>query len=1001
MYSVYGWYDENNTYHSFQLPSFASIHNRITNIEKSIESLLTGRGSISTDDNNRFHVTIKTVPTAPDNMSYLDDPKMFFTDPNWIFEDFMFPAAKVRITLTGQVNNTCKQVHYRRIIVNSNSAEAQLLWNNRLRDYRYTYPELINVLADNNINFYEDVQTVELPHSRNTYWGVFQIMDDPTYENGMTWYTVDTLNYSTIDVNGTDQGSNNTLQVGNELTYNGALFEIIDIRPDTLQIRLKCTNGVAIPGNGSMLHYYNDISISKYVDIRFGAHEYNFIYLKAVEPVNNILSNAWSQCVKFDSDELSYMDNTDINFSSYYENNIFDWGAQLLAEVKERKIPAALGVKPNIPSLNASDFKVVQINSHINTQLGKNELRSKLSEIESAKSHIDSINQTIKQLRSELTTAASVNEYKALQDNIKLNLTNLETAEQSYSTLAKSVSTNTQLNKSLLIVEPKYRVRGFFPIPEDVYYDSAKTHPQTVIGFDISYRYLSSNKENNTLERYEYTDSDGSIIDGVFSNWNIIQSKLKERVYNSETDTYEWKEEQTNDASTVNINQIDIPIQAGECVEFKIRSITEAGYPENPVKSEWSNSVIIEFPDELKGTDTLEDTITNIQTDINRIEFRDVLNQDGLLSHINDQIIASDGTGTNFGHTSKNIGYEDISGDGVRVISLQNKMQSIDNRVQSLFNTQDALNTAISKIKSTVLAMQKKLISVSVLQAAVSADSTDYDDINKEIQDTIDQVIGDGVDSNIDDITGGSRSESDEDSNNGGLTESGSDNSTGGSTGGNTGGGSGGGGATGGGYIEGGDWTFDKWGGSIHIGGTGAATEGMYNGGMPGILEGEDYVGNTQSGATGSMNALSSGSGAHTLSKVSTVTQSQRTSTGVVLLDKLQSLAASLNNSKVSDKINSAQLVSGVKTVGTITSSIYNDNYTPNVMHTSNITFTDEDFESLQNQVNSLITAVTKNSKNVKAITEKVEKVEQNITDLKSQMNDIQSSLATILEKIS
>ena len=82
VYSTYEWSDVDNTYHEFQLPTFASLQNRISNIEHSLESLLTGRGSISSDNDNRYHVTINTVPQAPDNITYLQDPTIFYADPN-------------------------------------------------------------------------------------------------------------------------------------------------------------------------------------------------------------------------------------------------------------------------------------------------------------------------------------------------------------------------------------------------------------------------------------------------------------------------------------------------------------------------------------------------------------------------------------------------------------------------------------------------------------------------------------------------------------------------------------------------------------------------------------------------------------------------------------------------------------------------------------------------------------------------------------------------------
>ena len=49
---------------------------------------------------------------------------------------------------------------------------------------------------------------------------------------------------------------------------------------------------------------------------------------------------------------------------------------------------------------------------------------------------------------------------------------------------------------------------------------------------------------------------------------------------------FDWKIENVADGSEININQIDIPITKGEKVEIKIRSISEAGYPDNPLKSD-------------------------------------------------------------------------------------------------------------------------------------------------------------------------------------------------------------------------------------------------------------------------------------------------------------------------------------------------------------------------------------------------------------------------------
>ena len=51
-----------------------------------------------------------------------------------------------------------------------------------------------------------------------------------------------------------------------------------------------------------------------------------------------------------------------------------------------------------------------------------------------------------------------------------------------------------------------------------------------------------------------------------------------------------------NDPDIVNINQVDIPITPNEKVEIRIASVSEAGFPYNPLKSDYSTSVTVDFP---------------------------------------------------------------------------------------------------------------------------------------------------------------------------------------------------------------------------------------------------------------------------------------------------------------------------------------------------------------------------------------------------------------------
>ncbi|MCA9349952.1 hypothetical protein KC853_02780, partial [Candidatus Saccharibacteria bacterium] len=56
-------------------------------------------------------------------------------------------------------------------------------------------------------------------------------------------------------------------------------------------------------------------------------------------------------------------------------------------------------------------------------------------------------------------------------------------------------------------VDPKYRVRGFFPIPEAK--ASTHTRNQEVVQFVIQYRYLRKDGSANRPEQIQFKDNTG------------------------------------------------------------------------------------------------------------------------------------------------------------------------------------------------------------------------------------------------------------------------------------------------------------------------------------------------------------------------------------------------------------------------------------------------------------------------------------------------------------
>ena len=305
-------------------------------------------------------------------ISGLQDPSTFKLDTNWFFEDLMFPGITVDIDLTGKIEDTADRVKVVRVILNSQDEASRNLWDTNISQNIYDYLSLKALLTVNNIAYSEDEEIINLPLVSNTKSGTFQVTEDPNIYNGNVWYTLDSITYSTISEDGIDQGRNNVLSIGDQLAYNDTIFEIIEINQNSSQIRLKRIVGAAMPGVYSTFSYYQDPFRSKVISVRFGAHEYDIIYIKGVAEAYNLQSDQWSTPVKFASDTL-LLENTQgitaTTLSEYYANFVVDWGAQMIEEAKERRITAWSGQIPNAPILSAEDLRGVQIHKLMRQQI--------------------------------------------------------------------------------------------------------------------------------------------------------------------------------------------------------------------------------------------------------------------------------------------------------------------------------------------------------------------------------------------------------------------------------------------------------------------------------------------------------------------------------------------------------------------------------------------------------------------------------------------------------
>ena len=701
-YVTFDYTDDNGKTLSYQIPSYDSVVRRLQAVEQSLNALSVGKGTVSLEDGSRRTVHLSTIPHTPDRITGLVDPSTFTVDSNWFFEELMFPGARVSIDLTGQIEDTADRVQVTRIILSAENNDARTLWESDLSQNNYDYVTLKNVLSQNGVPYYEDEETVNMPLVSNQLSGDFQVVRDPEIRNGKVWYYLDNITYSTISSDGLNQGQNNLLSIGDTVSYQESIFEIQEIDQTNKCVRMRRTSGVQSPGQYSMLSLYQDPFRDKSIKVRFGAHEYNIIYFKGISENYNLLGNTWSTPVKFSSDELILEGTSGLQetpFANYYAQYIMDWGQLMIAEYRERKIPAWFGHTPNAPTLAGADFRVVQINTQINAAIDTTQVKNTAAEIQSVKSQISSLEQTIAAQKSEAQGISEQYKYNALQQQIETNINDLNNLQTTYSTLVSSFQSIVREN-SAVIADPKYHIRGFFDIPEFQYTDETQSQTEEIIGFDIAYRYIKEDDTATQLNTFTYTSTDGTEHTGTFTDWVVEQGPMKTKVLDPVSGQFVWKAENIADGTETNINQIDIAINKGEKVEIKVRSISEAGYPSNPLRSDWSESVIMEFPSTLATGNQIADLIEEVNSDALVLTVQNKLDALGVTTHLDDTVANKNSvTGLYFKHLSENIAYEQETTDSSGNVTVQSI--SVQKKLDDLALLLNALNTQTKNIQQT------------------------------------------------------------------------------------------------------------------------------------------------------------------------------------------------------------------------------------------------------------------------------------------------------------
>lgn len=680
---------------TFEMPSVGYLKNQIARLDNNFNALSGldgGNITVRMPDGSFKKIVQSSLFKQPQRIGQLLVPSKFNRKNNWFFESFLNPLLYVSFDVTNYVDYNTQQVSYKRIIVNCDSDEKKTYFDQSLKGRNdIEYDVFLNDLADRKITYFVDEDIVNLPVSIPRYSGNFDVTSysdevvPVTQPNGtivqtkVRKYRLNTLKYSDNLQNFQDTL---ILKAGDRLdTGQASTYEVVTADPNTNTITLKLTSGTeAIPIGADVIRISMLAFAIKEAQINIGFDEREVIFIKAIDKDTNITTRDFSPGVGIFTNELIIdVPGGQVSLDTFYKQEVMDFGASLLTLAKEGAIPAIYGESPDPPRLADSNFKVVLVNSQKFDTTVIDNLKKKISQKNTTSSEITQLEASIDKKKQELNIGKfnSDAERRGVQNQLESLIREKTSKSNLYASIVKDLST-TAKNLPPELANPKYRVRGFFPIPQAK--PSLKTLDQEVIAFVISYRYLRSDGTAPGTDQLDFTDNNGETVRGYYSNWEEYQTKIRQKVYDSSLGIYVWRNENVQDADSVNINQVDVPISSGERVEIRVKSLSEAGWPTNPLESDWSSSVIMSFPDDLSADEEVLASLSSSLSEETRVNFNQDLAARGLDLHLSSSFIQKD---QYYAHPSDTIssGFYDTAGNS---INLFDKLKEFDTKLAEL-----------------------------------------------------------------------------------------------------------------------------------------------------------------------------------------------------------------------------------------------------------------------------------------------------------------------------
>ena len=693
--------EDPNNKTTYVIPSYGYLKSEIDRLNTTISTMTninSGSGSsIRLSDGTYRKIIASKVPSEAPTITSVNHVTNFNFKSNWFFEDMLNPALYITWDMTNQVSVDTERVMIQRYILKCDTQYKKDAFDKIKGRNDIGYKEFLNFIVNNKIRYNIDDEIKDLPPRSKRYFGNFSVIKiyvDNENDRSVRRYALNTLYYTDSRANAENTRVLSVGDVVEAVNPNGSIttrYQVTYANVSENRIGLKCIEGVdAVRIGVDTLRISSTQDNEVYADIPVGFDEREVIFCKPIDPDSNIPATNWSPGVSFYTNELTYVDATGTvqTLQSFYQKNVVDFGQVLLSYTTDYYPTIREGLIPNKPILNyesgTGDFKVVKINGQLTEAADSEALRKLIADKALIKSEIENVSKQISAQKEAIQTTnyVSTNEKLNAQSVLNSLISNHSSLISNYNSIVSSIKAKYDTAEN---ASPKYRVRGFWDIPDSRYSNSSGE--QKIIRFKIRYRYLSSSGNTNRENEFTYI-SNGAQVIGRFSNWNEIETKTRERIKTK--NGWEWADIDTADPEEVNINQLDIPIQRGEQVEIQVKSVSEAGWPSNPMESDWSDPITVAFSDftELEADD-IYDIIEQNRVDASFASLGASLSS--TTEHMSSSFYTND---KYFAHTAENITSGFLSPEQTP-ITLYDKLQDLQKQITLVT---EKLNNAQGKV---------------------------------------------------------------------------------------------------------------------------------------------------------------------------------------------------------------------------------------------------------------------------------------------------------------